>query len=222
MKNWTAYMRAGLGIGFVGLFLGGCASTLPAPVLKISPADTTYVKVIPAPQPVGITMTTIAVGGVAAQTANSSTLSQSQRFYALVKDDPRTQTLQQRFRDRVIAEAKSAGLALQDGQDLDISALASNQQMILLKGFNAYYQAKTIAHRYTPYAFTFIESSRDPVIPKGERHILHTASARIEDDKYAFALSDGVFNDLNVSLDGLDAAVDELAKRVVKELLAAR
>jgi len=222
MKEWTAYVRTGMGGGFAGLLLAGCASTLPAPTLKISSADTTYVKVISVKQPVGIVMTQIAFGGVIPQVINDSTPSESQRFYELVKDDPRTQALEQLLRDRVIAEAKSAGITLQDGQDLDLTALKSNQQVIVLRGFSTYYFARTIAHRYTPYASTQIESSRDPAIPLGQTRFARISTAHIEDNKYAFTGTNGVFRDPSVSMDGLTAATDELAKQVAKDLSAAK
>lgn len=222
MMKRAAQLRVSFGIGVAALLLAGCASTLPALPIKISPTDTTYVKVIPTKQPVGIVMTQIIFPGPVPQAINDSNKSQSQRFYELVQDDPRTKTLEERLRDRVIAEAKSAGLTLQDGRDVDLSTLKDNQQVIVLKGFSTYYFAKTFAHRYMPYASTQVESSRDTAIPQGQTRFARISSAHIEDEKYAFAGTGGVISDPNTSLDGLMAAVDALANQVVKDLLATK
>ncbi|MGM3274584.1 hypothetical protein [Ralstonia sp. 24A2] len=226
MTGVFSRLRIGLSAVLAGLFLGGCAATKPAPALVISPGDVTYVKVIPAPQIVGIAMPQVSLpgaGGIAlSDSINKGTMSGSQRFYNLVKDDPRTQALQRRFRDRVILEAKEAGLVLEDGDDLDVNALPSNRQVIFLRGLSVTYLAKTMAHSYRPYALTSIDSSRDPATPIGERRSARVAFSSVEDDKYAFATADGIFNDLNRSLDGVNAVVDALAKQVVQQLVSAK
>lgn len=206
----------------IALLIGGCATHLPAPPLVIPTAEATYVKVIPAPQIVRIYMTPIVIAGVAGEVANQNVSDRSVALYDAIRDDPRTQALQTRFRDRVIQEAKARGLTLLNGDGLPNATSAKSDQIIYLKGFEILYQAKTIAHNYSPLAATFIESSRDPIIPAGQTRLLRVARVQIDDREHSFATAAAVVENRGTSLEGIEMAVDALAMKVAAELYAAK
>lgn len=207
---------------FAVVLFSGCASHLPKPPLVIPATETTYIKVVPAKQIVRVYMTPITIAGAAGAIVNQNTEENSNTFYSAIRDNPRTQALQTRFRDQVIQQAKASGLNVQNGDGLPDATSERSDQIIYLRGFEIVYQAKTIMHSYSPLAATFIESSRDPLIPAGKTRLLRLAKAEIDDRDHSFVTAASVVENREVALEGVEMAVDALAVKVAAELSAAR
>lgn len=218
MRQLSLSLRRGALIGLFAVAASGCATHQPPPSLTISAGETTYVKVIPAPQVVSISMPSIVIAGTAGEVVNQNTQNRSAALYDALRNDPRTLALQTRFQDRVIQEGKARGLMLKNGD----AVTEGSDQVIYLRGFHISYLAKTVAHSYSPVAMAFIESSRDPAIQPGKTRVARVATAQVDDRSHSFATAAGVVENRAASLDGMEMAVDALAIKVAADLYAAR
>lgn len=212
--------RFGIGnfIAIVLLSLAGCETIQSAPQLKISDGTITYVKVVPAPRPIGIGMPPVAMGAVG-NAVNEKAKSQSERFADLVGND-RALILQNHLLTQVISHAREAGIVLVDANQIGNRSLKNNEQLITLEGFSALYMASTIMSGYQPSSMVIIGSSRDPVIPAGQHRYARVAQVNINDKRYSFTSSDGILEKSDLAMEGINSAVDVLAQRIAEQLVA--
>ena len=209
-------------LSLAALLLAGCATTTqPPPPLKIAQGEKIYLKIVPAPNPFGLNMTSFGPGGALLGAVDISPKSKSPEFREIA-GEARIQAWQKHLLDQIIATSGENGLVVKDAAELNGRSLQKNEQLITLRSFGALYIAKTIAHSYQLRAFALIDSSQDGPVPEGQRRYARDTRVILENDKYEFATSTAVLQQSDLAMQGIDIVIDMFAKHVAQQLLAAR
>jgi hypothetical protein len=203
------------------LMAAACTTVIPASPLAINDTETTYVRVVSAPRPLGITMPPVTLGGAAWAIVGELKKSQSEQFADLAGRD-RIAALEAHFQRLIIARAREHGLSLVGVGSSENPSLQPGEQLISLRSFGISYLATTMATSYRPMAMTIITSSRDPAIPAGSYRSARVASARVEDDRFSFGTIGSILDQHDLAMEGVDAAVDALANKIVHQLTTSR